>query len=144
LLDAGKNVAMITLGDVSIYSTAAYARHVLAEQGYLTEVIAGVPSFCAAAAKAQCSLCENQESLLILSGTVTPESVTQALAKADNVVLMKARRALPWLLPLLEQRNLLETTQMFCNVGMEHEYIGSPHFEADSYFTTLLIQQRRK
>ena len=25
LLDAGKNVAMITLGDVSIYSTAAYA-----------------------------------------------------------------------------------------------------------------------
>ena len=129
LLDAGKNVAMITLGDVSIYSTAAYARHVLAEQGYPTEVIAGVPSFCAAAAKAQCSLCENQESLLILSGTVTPESVTQALA---------------WLLPLLEQRNLLETTQMFCNVGMEHEYIGSPHFEADSYFTTLLIQQRRK
>ena len=144
LLDAGKNVAMITLGDVSIYSTAAYARHVLAEQGYPTKVVAGVPSFCAAAAKAQCSLCENQESLLILSGTVTPESVEQALAKADNVVLMKARRALPWLLPLLEQRNLLETTQMFCNVGMEHEYIGSPHFDADSYFTTLLIQQRRK
>ena len=44
-LDSGRQVAMVTLGDVSVYSTASYVRQLLAEKGYATQVIAGVPSF---------------------------------------------------------------------------------------------------
>lgn len=42
-LDSGRQVAMVTLGDVSVYSTASYVRQLLAEKGYATQVIAGVP-----------------------------------------------------------------------------------------------------
>ena len=67
-LQAGKRVAMVTLGDVSIYSTAAYVQQVLEADGYATEVVAGISAFSAGAAKAKCSLCERQESLLVLPG----------------------------------------------------------------------------
>ena len=44
-LQAGKRVAMVTLGDVSIYSTAAYVQQVLEADGYATEVVAGISAF---------------------------------------------------------------------------------------------------
>ena len=78
-LQAGKRVAMVTLGDVSIYSTSAYVQQVLEEDGYATEVVAGISAFSAGAAKAKCSLCERQESLLVLPGGAAPETIQQAL-----------------------------------------------------------------
>ena len=139
-LEAGKQVAMVTLGDVSVYSTATYVRQILAEKGYATQVIAGVPSFCAGAAKAQQSLCENSESLQILPAVHSREAVETALEQFDNLVVMKAGRAMAWLLPLLRKRGLLEHTTMLRDVGMPSEYIGKPELEPYSYFTTLLIK----
>ena len=49
-LDAGQDVAMLNLGDVSIYATFGYLQEILQAQGYATAMAAGVPSFCAAAA----------------------------------------------------------------------------------------------
>ena len=49
-LDAGNDVAMLNLGDVSIYATYGYLEEILKAAGYPTARIAGVPSFCAAAA----------------------------------------------------------------------------------------------
>lgn len=51
LLDAGQDVAMLNLGDVSIYATFGYLQEILQAQGYATAMAAGVPSFCAAAAR---------------------------------------------------------------------------------------------
>ena len=48
-LDAGQDVAMLNLGDVSIYATFGYLQEILQAQGYATAMAAGVPSFCAAA-----------------------------------------------------------------------------------------------
>ncbi|MFR9195244.1 MAG: precorrin-2 C(20)-methyltransferase, partial [Ruminococcus sp.] len=135
-------VAMVTLGDVSVYSTASYVRQLLEEKGYETRVAAGVPSFCAGAAKAKQSLCENGETLGILPGVASREVLEQAFDEFDNLVIMKAGRALSWLLPLLEERGLLEHTTMLRDVGMASEYVGSPQAEPYSYFTTLLIRQR--
>lgn len=140
-LDDGKKVAMVTLGDVSVYSTATYVRQMVALKGYETTVVAGIPSFCAGATKTQYSLCENEESLLVLPGVGSQKSIEQALEQFDNLVIMKAGRALEWLLPLLQQRGLLEHTVMLCNVGMPDEYIGKPKAEYRSYFTTLLIKK---
>ena len=141
-LDEGKLVAMVTLGDVSVYSTASYVRQLLEEKGYETRVAAGVPSFCAGAAKAKQSLCENGKTLGILPGVASREVLEQAFDEFDNLVIMKAGRALSWLLPLLEERGLLEHTTMLRDVGMASEYVGSPQAEPYSYFTTLLIRQR--
>ena len=135
--------AMVTLGDVSIYSTAAYVQQVLEADGYATEVVAGISAFSAGAAKAKCSLCERQESLLVLPGGAAPETIQQALEQFDTLVLMKAGKALPWLVPLLQERQLLEHTTMLQNIGMEGEWIGTPTAEPTSYFTTLIIRHPR-
>jgi precorrin-2/cobalt-factor-2 C20-methyltransferase len=143
-LDAGKNVAMVSLGDVSVYSTATYVRDMLEEAGYATQVVAGIPSFCSGAARAGKSLCENGQSLLIMPGITSPERLEQALTESDNLVIMKAGRTLPWLLPKLEEKGLLAQTTMLQNVGMAQEYIGAPVAGGNSYFTTLLIQKKRR
>ena len=140
-LEAGKQIAMITLGDVSVYSTASYVREILAESGYQTSVIPGISSFSAGAAAAQLSLCENQESLLILPAVQSPESVQQAILQADNIIIMKAGNALPWLIPMLEESELLDHTVMMQNIGMPDAYIGKPVIREKSYFTTLLIKK---
>lgn len=141
-LEAGKNVAMVTLGDVSIYSTATYVRQVLAQKGYETNVIAGISSFSAGAAKAKCSLCENQESLVVLPAVTDQDEVETALEQFNTLVLMKAGKALSWLIPMLTEKQLLSHTIMLCNIGMEGEYIGVPSMAYTSYFTTLIIKKK--
>lgn len=55
-LKDGKDVAMITLGDVSVYSTCTYVHNAVKNAGFELEIIPGITSFCAAADKAQISL----------------------------------------------------------------------------------------
>ena len=49
-LDAGRDVAMVNLGDVSIYATAYYVLDELRRRGYDTRMVPGVASFSAVAA----------------------------------------------------------------------------------------------
>mgnify|MGYP000211769030 CR=1 FL=1 len=50
LLDGGKDVAFLTLGDPTVYSTYLYLHRKVTARGYEAEIIPGVPSFCAVAA----------------------------------------------------------------------------------------------
>ena len=68
-LDKGENVAFLTLGDVSIYSTFLYIQKLVEASGYETRVIPGVPSFCAAAAVLKTGLGEMGDSIHILPGS---------------------------------------------------------------------------
>ena len=58
LLEEGKNVAFITLGDPTVYSTYMYVHRRVLERGYEAVLVPGVPSFCAAAARLGRSLTE--------------------------------------------------------------------------------------
>lgn len=51
----------MTLGDVTIYSTYLYVHHRVAEAGYPVEIVNGIPSFCAVAARLNMGLVENQK-----------------------------------------------------------------------------------
>ena len=51
LLEEGKTVAFITLGDPSIYSTYLYIHRRVLAAGYEAKMVPGVPSFCAVAAQ---------------------------------------------------------------------------------------------
>ncbi|MCC8029257.1 MAG: precorrin-2 C(20)-methyltransferase [Lachnospiraceae bacterium] len=62
----GQNVVYLTLGDSTIYSTFLYIQRYITERGYRTELVNGVPSFCAAAARTGISLAEWNEPLHIL------------------------------------------------------------------------------
>ena len=56
ILDEGEDVAMLNLGDVTIFSTFAYTMDQLLEKDYNVEVIPGVTSFCASASKLRIGL----------------------------------------------------------------------------------------
>lgn len=66
LIDKGKTVAFLTLGDPTVYSTAWYVHKRVAARGCEAELIPGVPSFCAAAARLGRALCEDGEMLHII------------------------------------------------------------------------------
>ena len=62
-LEKGKDVAYLTLGDPTIYSTYMYIQRIIKEKGYETSIINGIPSFCAAASKLNESLADRADEL---------------------------------------------------------------------------------
>lgn len=143
VLDQGKNVAMITLGDVAVYSTYMYVNQYVAERGYETEIIPGIPSFCSGAAAAGLPLMEGNESLVIVPSVKAGKALEDAIAGFDNVVVMKAGSSIERIGELLDQYNRPRScaTVLSC-VGMKDEYIGplDPGREY-SYFTTVMIKR---
>jgi precorrin-2/cobalt-factor-2 C20-methyltransferase len=111
----GENVVFLTLGDVSIYSTFSELRSAVEKDGFKTAAVSGIPSFCAAAARAGIPLCERREKLLIIpalpenrSGESVPPCVessggravspcaekTVSPKKTETCVLMKSGSSL--------------------------------------------------
>ena len=86
-LKAGKDVACLTLGDPTIYSTYIYLHRIIKARGYETQIISGVPSFCAASARLGDSLADRSEQLHIIPSAY---GVEEALALPGTKVLMKA------------------------------------------------------
>lgn len=68
VLDEGRDVAFLTMGDPSIYTTYSYVFAILEPQGYDCRMISGVPSFCGASANLNVTLCSDQEKLEIIPG----------------------------------------------------------------------------
>ncbi|MDR2802794.1 MAG: precorrin-2 C(20)-methyltransferase, partial [Treponema sp.] len=64
-LNEGADVAFLTLGDVSVYSTFGYLRKLADEAGFETRMVSGVPSFCAAAAALNRDLVLGEQNLHI-------------------------------------------------------------------------------
>ena len=69
ILDAGRDIAFITIGDPTVYCTFFYLRDFLAEAGYEVEIVSGVPSFCAAAARAGVPVALWDEQVHIIPGS---------------------------------------------------------------------------
>lgn len=80
---------MVTLGDVSVYSTCTYVHNAVKNAGFELEIIPGITSFCAAADKAQISLCEGNESVAIIP-SLKSNLLEKYIADFDTVVIMKS------------------------------------------------------
>lgn len=142
-LDAGQDVAMLNLGDVSIYATYGYLEEILKAQGYHTARIAGVPSFCAAAAALGRSLTDGMEAPLTLAPGRHAEQVLDA---PGAKVLMKSGRQLPAALAALRRRGLLEKSAMACNCGLPEQTLWPDLSSYDparpaGYFTTIIVKE---
>lgn len=142
-LDAGRDVALLNLGDVSIYATYGYLEEILTARGYAAVRIAGVPSFCAAAARLGQSLTGGMEQPL----TIAPgRHVEQVLAAPGAKVLMKTGRHLPKTLDALRERGLLANSAMVCNCGLPDEAVFPTLTDYDpaqdaGYFATILVKE---
>ena len=92
LLDAGKNVVFLTLGDPTVYSTYLYVHRRVLEDGYDARIVSGVTSFCAAAASLSEGLVENSEELHVIPASY---QIEDALELSGTKVLMKAGKKMP-------------------------------------------------
>lgn len=128
LLSEGKQVAFITLGDPSIYSTYIYVHSRVLERGFTAEMVPGVTSFCAAAAKLNMSLCKGAERLLIVPAGHGSDDTMDVRA---NKVFMKAGNAIGELIGKLSEGRLLEKTSMVVNCGMDGESVFTNLAEAE-------------
>lgn len=142
-LDAGEDVAMLTLGDVSVYSTAMYLLERLEKVGYETQMIAGVPSFCAIASELGMSLTEMEQPLHIIPAGYG--EIKEALALKGSKVLMKSGKRLGALLEEIEKEGLSEQAVLMADCGMERQLICRnirELKEQPGYFTTVIVKEK--
>lgn len=144
LLDNGEDIAMVTLGDVGVYSTYMYINDEIESRGYETEVVPGIPSFCHGAALARVPLMIGNEGLAVVP--VAKENsrlLRDALENFDNVVVMKAFKSMPEIAAMMDELGIArEGAVVVSNVGLDGEYIGPMDTERSyGYFTTVIIKK---
>ena len=141
VLDTGNDVAMLNLGDVTIYSTFAYTMDKLLEKDYDVEVIPGVTSFCASASKLRIGLTTMNEPLHIIPATGI--DLKEALQMPGSKVLMKIGKSMPKLIEVLKELNLEDNVYAVENCGLENEKIYNNLDEFDGkmgYFTIVIVK----
>ena len=141
-MDSGKDVAMIVLGDISVYSTYHLAFKYIREKGYVTENIPGISAFSGGAALAQISLAEGNQNMMVIFSLKGTESLRDDLKICDNLVVMKAGSSMAHIMEILREEGLEEKAILLSNIGMADEYVGPPSADRDyGYFTTLIIKK---
>ena len=140
-LKDGKDVAMITLGDVSVYSTCTYVHNAVKNAGFELEIIPGITSFCAAADKAQISLCEGNESVAIIP-SLKSNLLEKYIADFDTVVIMKSGNDTDVIYDILKSTDL-KTTRLFQAVSVWKTKLSKKNTKGKSYgyFTTVIVRK---
>jgi sirohydrochlorin cobaltochelatase len=143
-LQQGKTVGLLTIGDPSVYSTYMYMHHRAVENGYAAEMVSGVPSFCAAAARLGISLGEKKEEIHMIPGSCPVEDT---LALKGTRIYMKSGKHLQHLLRVLEaNQNTDNSYEIYAvsNCGMDNEkvYRGlEAAKEAEGYLTIVIVKE---
>ncbi|MFF9244674.1 precorrin-2 C(20)-methyltransferase [Streptomyces sp. NPDC014776] len=140
-LDAGRTVAVLAEGDPLFYGSYMHMHKRLAGR-YDTEVIPGVTSVSAAAARLGAPLAEGEEVLTILPGTLPEEELTARLASTDAAVVMKLGRTFPKVRRALESSGKLGQARYVERATMAGERLaGFADVEAESvpYFSVAVL-----
>ncbi|KAB2953415.1 precorrin-2 C(20)-methyltransferase [Heliorestis acidaminivorans] len=146
-LDKGKSVAFITLGDPMLYSTYIYLHKLLQCKRYQTEIIPGIPSFCAAAARTGQPLAEGKETLTIIPAISESDDLDALFAHSDNLVLMKVYKEKDQIIERLEKHGLKEQATLISRCGLDGERIVHNLDEIRSKpvnYLSLILARRNK
>ena len=136
-LDSGRDVAFITLGDPSIFSTYSYVQKKLIDR-YEIETIPGITSFTACAAAKNKALVEQNDILTIVPKI--DDRLEEVLEYSDSVVLMKASRNTSQLESTIEAKNRPKEIYSVQNCTRENEKIIEGFSDEKPYLTTTIIQ----
>ena len=125
ILESGKNVAFITLGDPLTFSTFIYIMRKVRTRLPNVDIVVvpGITSFQAAAACATLPLAEGEESIAILSGAQGGGRLSKAMEIADNVVLMKTYKRFPEILSTIKEEGLEGRCCFVSRCGLEGEVV---------------------
>ena len=136
LLDSGKNVVFLTLGDPSVYSTFSYIQDILAAEGYPVEMVSGVPSFCACAARLGLPLAEWDEEIRVIPAV---HGGDLSFDRPGSYVLMKSAGRMPEIRKALIESGRSVHCVTDCGMETERVYHGVEEIPEDAGYFTLII-----
>lgn len=142
LLDQGKQVAFLTLGDPTVYSTYIYVHKRVEEAGYPVEIISGITSFCAVAAKLNIGLVEKAEPLHVVPASY---QIEDSLKLPGTKVLMKAGKQMGNVKKMLIEND--EEAVMIQNCGMPGEkiYRSVDEIPEDAgYYSLIIVKEKNR
>ncbi len=145
-LQDGKSVAFLTIGDPAIYSTYTYIDERIKERGYNTEMVSGVPSFCAVAAALGISLADKDEEIHVIPASY---EVRDSLGLSGTKIYMKSGQKLKELKEALLSPDFAEQNQMVycvcdCGLSTEKRMYGVENLDTDAGYLTIVIVKCNK
>ena len=125
ILHAGQDVAFLVEGDASSYSTFSHlARTVIGlDDSVAIDVIPGVPSYNAAAARLQTPLAETDDTLAIIPAGYGIDVIERMLEECDTLALLKVKPMLDAIIDFLDSRGLLQHSLFIEKAGTPEERI---------------------
>ena len=141
-LNSGRTVGFITLGDPSVYSTYMYVHKLILEDGFEAEIISGVTSFCAAAARLNISLAERTEMLHVVPSS---HGIEKALDMPGTKVLMKAGSKMALVKEKLLNSEMNVMMVENCGMDTEQKYFSAEEIpDQASYYSLIIVKEKRK
>ncbi|MBF0109209.1 MAG: precorrin-2 C(20)-methyltransferase [Magnetococcales bacterium] len=144
VLHRGVDVHFLVEGDASFYATYRHLERVVREldRDIQSRVIPGVASPLAAAGLSGRALCDGDERVVIIPGTVGIEEISAILDRFQVVVLMKVRPVLQPVLHLLGERRLLHKAVFVERAGAPEQRVVtdvSTLMNQDVHYLSLMI-----
>ena len=144
-LKEGQNVVFLTLGDPTVYSTYLYVHKRILKRGYEAEIVSGITSFCAVAARLNMGLVEMAEPLHVIPATYKAQEMDQILELPGTKVLMKTGKKMQQV-----RESILNSGQdavMIENCGMEDEKIyrsAEEIPESSGYYSLIIVKENQQ
>jgi precorrin-2/cobalt-factor-2 C20-methyltransferase len=141
-LNNGKDVAFITLGDPTIYSTFSYVAKRLIELSFEIEVIPGVTSFTGCAAAAGISLGEKDEIVVIVPKV--DDRLARIMEYGDTFVIMKTSRHSKALEEIVSNDKRAKSIISVQNCSMQNENVFEGFSKDKKYLSTTIVKFKDK
>ena len=136
-LNSGHDVAFVTLGDPSIFSTFTYVQKNL-EDKYEIEVIPGITSFTACAASIGKPLVEKNQILTVIPKI--DERLDDLIDKGDTIVIMKTSRNTAEVEKIINEDPREKDITSVENCTRENEKILKGFSKDKPYLTTTIVK----
>jgi precorrin-2 C(20)-methyltransferase len=146
---AGREVALVTEGDPTLYSTAANVWQLLEElhPDIPVEIVPGVSSITAGAARVGWPLAQKDEALAVVPASYHPQQLAKILNDFPSVCLLKVSQVLPQVLSFLESDGEDRQAVYVENLGTDQEWTTTNLREAvgrREYFSQVLIRRKKR
>lgn len=146
LAKQGQKVAITAEGDAGFYSSSQYIKERLADLGYHSTRVSGVPAFIDCASLADIHLASGETGLEVLPHVSDVSALLKPLNEGKNIVLMKVSQSEAIIKEAIPQMEPCYTLHYIENRGVaEKEFYSSDREEILArpfpYFSILIILQ---
>ena len=147
MLNNGEDVAFVTLGDVSLYSTFSYLEKsmLVKDPSVKAELVPGISSIQLAAVKFETPLALGDENYGVYPLPANLNDLDRALDEFDNLMIMKIGNRLGDLKSYLAGKGLLDKSSFIRRAGFPDEFISRdlPNLDENEsgYLSILMVKK---